>query len=177
MATLSEIPTLRTERLMLRAFRAGDLDGLAAMNADSGVRRFLYGGRQITREVCWAQITAALGEWALRGYGLFTIEADGRFAGRVGVLHPLECPEPELAYALDASFRGRGLAAEAVAAARDWAFEQFGFTRMASFIPPVNARSARVAERLGAVKEGTITLRGFVADWWGHRRPEAGVVV
>lgn len=42
---------------------------------------------------------------------------------------------------------------------------------------PVNARSARVAERAGAVKEGTITLRGLVADWWVHRRPGAGVVV
>jgi len=177
MATLIEIPTLRTERLVLRAFRAGDLDGLAAMNADPDVRRFLYGGREITRDECWAQITTALGQWGLRGYGLFAFEADGRFAGRVGVLHPLEWPEPELAYALDASFRGRGLAAEAVTAVRDWAFEQFGFTRMASFILPVNARSARVAERLGAVKEGTITLRGFVADWWVHRRPGGGVVV
>jgi RimJ/RimL family protein N-acetyltransferase len=42
MATLIEIPTLRTERLVLRAFRADDLDGLAAMNADPDVQRFLY---------------------------------------------------------------------------------------------------------------------------------------
>jgi RimJ/RimL family protein N-acetyltransferase len=108
---------------------------------------------------------------------LFAVEADGQFAGRIGVLHPLEWPEPELAYALDAPFRGRGLAREAVAAVRGWAFEQFGFTRLASFILPVNTRSARVAERLGAVKEGTIALRGFVADRWVHTRPGAGVVV
>jgi hypothetical protein len=30
---------------------------------------------------------------------------------------------------------------------------------------------------LGAVKEGTIDLRGFVADWWVHRPPGAAVVV
>lgn len=108
---------------------------------------------------------------------MFAVEADGQFAGRIGVLHPLEWPEPELAYALDAPFRGRGLAREAVAAVRGWAFEQFGFTRLASFILPVNTRSARVAERLGAVKEGTIALRGFVADRWVHTRPGAGVVV
>jgi RimJ/RimL family protein N-acetyltransferase len=62
MATLIEIPTLRTERLVLRAFRAGDLDGLAAMNADPDVQRFLYGGQRITREACWAQMTTALGQ-------------------------------------------------------------------------------------------------------------------
>ena len=177
MATLIEIPTLRTERLVLRAFRAGDLDGLAAMNADPDVQRFLYGGRAITREACWAEIATALGQWGLRGYGLFAVEADGRFAGRIGVLHPLEWPEPELAYALDASFRGRGLATEAVGAVRDWAFEQFAFTRIASFIVPANPRSARVAERLGAVKEGTITLRGLATAWWVHRRPASVVVV
>jgi RimJ/RimL family protein N-acetyltransferase len=177
MTTLIEIPTLRTPRLVLRAFRASDLDGLAAMNADPDVQHFLYAGRALTRGECWIQMAAAIGQWGLRNYGLFAVEADGRFAGRVGVLHPLEWPEPELAYALDAPFRGQGLATEAVTAVRDWAFARFGFARMASFILPANARSARVAARLGAVKEGTIELRGFVADWWVHRPAGAGVVV
>src|SRR5580704_9342336 len=34
MGTLIEIPTLRTEHLTLRAFRASDFDGYAAMQAD-----------------------------------------------------------------------------------------------------------------------------------------------
>lgn len=177
MTTLIEIPTLRTRRLVLRAFRAADLDGLAAMTADPEVRRFLYAGRAVTRGECWIQMAAAIGQWGLRGYGLFAVEADGRFAGRIGVLHPLEWPEPELAYALDAPFRGQGLATEAVAAVRDWAFARFGLARIASFILPTNARSAAVAARLGAVKEGTIELRGVVADWWVHRPPGAGVTV
>ncbi|HEY1930588.1 MAG TPA: GNAT family N-acetyltransferase [Acetobacteraceae bacterium] len=174
---LIEIPTLRTEHLVLRAFRLDDLDGLAAMNADPEVQRFLYGGQMVTREQCWMQMTMAVGQWGLRGYGLFAVEAEGRFAGRIGLLHPLEWPEPELAYALDAPFRGRGLAAEAVAAVRDWAFARFGFERLASFILPANARSAGVAKRLGAVREGTVELRGFVADWWVHRPAGVGVVV
>jgi len=177
MTTLIEIPTLRTPRLVLRAFRAADLDGLAALNADAEVRHFLYAGRALTREECWMQMAWAVGQWGLRGYGFFAVEADGIFAGRIGVLHPLDWPEPELAYALDAPFRGRGLATEAVAAVRDWAFARFGFTRMASFILPANARSAGVATRLGAVKEGTIALRGFTADWWVHRPAGAGVEV
>ena len=171
MSTLIEIPTLRTARLVLRAFNAADLDGMVAMNADPAVRHFLNAGRAVTREDCWVQMAAATGLWGLRGYGLFAVEADGCFAGRIGVLHPLEWPEPELAYALDAPFRGQGLATEAVAAVRDWAFARFGFERMASFILPSNLRSVGVATRLGAVKEGTITLRGITADWWVHRPP------
>lgn len=177
MTTVIEIPTLRTPRLMLRAFRATDLDGLMTMNAEPEVRRFLYADRQMTREDAWAQMAMAIGQWGLRGYGFFAVEAEGRFAGRIGVLHPVEWPEPELAYALDAPFRGRGLAAEAVAAVRDWAFARFGFTRLASFILPENVRSAGVAARLGAVKEGTVELRGFVADRWVFRPSGSRVVV
>jgi RimJ/RimL family protein N-acetyltransferase len=169
MTTQIEIPTLRTARLILRAFRAADLDGLAAMNADPDVRHYLYAGREVTCGDTWIQMAAAIGQWGLRGYGFFAVEAEGRFAGRIGVLHPLEWPEPELAYALDAPFRGQGLATEAVAAVRDWAFARLGFARLASFILPTNARSAGVAARLGAVKEGTVELRGFVADRWVHR--------
>src|SRR6185437_7379906 len=113
-------------------------------------------------------MTMAVGQWGLRGYGFFAVEAEGRFAGRIGVLHPLEWPEPELAYALEAPFRGRGLASEAEGAVRDWAFARFGWGRLASFILPANERSAGVAARLGAVKQGTVELRGFVAARWVH---------
>jgi RimJ/RimL family protein N-acetyltransferase len=177
MTTTIEIPALRTRRLVLRAFRATDMDGLAAMNADPDVRHFLYAGRELTREDAWLQMTTAIGQWGLRGYGMFAVESDGRFAGRIGVLHPLEWPEPELAYALDAPFRGQGLAAEAVAAVRDWAFARLGFTRLASFILPANLRSAGVAARLGAVKQGTVDIRGFVADRWVHPAAGTGVIV
>ena len=121
MSTTFEIPTLRTERLTLRAFRAADLDALAAMQANPEVRRFL-GGNLLSRAEAWALMERILGQWALRGYGMFAVEAEGRCAGWAGVLHPLEWPEPELAYSLDQPFWGRGLATEAARAARDWAF-------------------------------------------------------
>ena len=96
----------------------------------------------------------------------------GHCAGWAGVLHPLEWPEPELAYSLDQPFWGRGIATEAVRAARDWAFARLGVVRLASFIMPDNVRSARVAEKLGAVRDGTTTIRGFQVEWWVHRRAQ-----
>ena len=169
MSVTFEIPTLRTERLTLRAFAASDLDALAAMQANPEVRRFL-GGNLLSRADSWSQMERILGQWALRGYGLFAIEFDRRWAGWAGVLHPLEWPEPEIAYSLDQPFWGGGIATEATQAVRDWAFGRFDFTRLASFIMPENTRSARVAGKLGAVREGTTTIRGFSVDWWVHRR-------
>lgn len=168
MGTTFEIPTLRTGRLELRAFRADDLDALAAMQANAAVRRFLGAGDLLSRAETWGLMERILGQWTLRGYGMFAIEAEGRCAGWAGVLHPLEWPEPELSYSLDQPFWGRGLATEAATAARDWAFATHGFTRLASFIRPANVRSIRVAQKLGAIREGMVELRGLPAEWWVH---------
>ncbi len=170
MTTTFEIPTLKTARLVLRAFRASDIDAWAAMEAEPAVRRY-RGNNLRTRNEAWAVMEASLGQWVLRGYGLFVLEdaADARFAGFAGILHPAEWPEPELAYSLAPAFWGQGLATEAAAAARDWAFARHGFARMASFILPDNAASIRVAEKLGAVREGMLSLRGFQAEWWVYR--------
>ena len=39
-----------------------------------------------------------LGQWALRGYGMWAVEEidGGRFIGSVGIFQPLDWPEPEL---------------------------------------------------------------------------------
>ena len=169
MNTVIEIPTLVTPRLTLRAFRAGDLDPRATMLADMEVMHFL-GGKTRSREETWFTMERDLGQWALRGYGFFAVEVEGGFAGHVGILHLPAWPEPELAWGLASSFWGRGLATEAAQVARDWAFSRFGWTRLVSYILPENIRSRRVAEKLGAAPQGTIVLRGVVADVWVHSK-------
>ncbi len=175
MSTTFEIPTLRSERLELRAFRAEDLDAWSAMEADPEVRRY-RGNNPRTREKSWAAMETSLGQWALRGYGMFALEqaTDGRFVGSAGVLHPMDWPEPELAYALARPFWGVGLAVEAVRVIRQWAFSRRGFSRLASFILPENVRSIRVAQKLGAVRETTLELRGLHAEWWVHHSRPGG---
>jgi RimJ/RimL family protein N-acetyltransferase len=109
--------------------------------------------------------------WALRGYGMWACEKidGGAFVGSVGIFHPLDWPEPEIAYSLDRPFWGQGFATEA-AAARDWLFEHFTLPRAASFIRPDNHASKWVVERLGAVCEGTFELRGSPYEHWVHYR-------
>jgi len=169
MTATFETPTLRTARLTLRAFRASDIDVWAAMGADPEVRRY-RGNNPRSRDESWTAMERILGQWALRGYGLFALERDARFIGFAGVLHPADWPEPELAYSLARDAWGQGFATEAAAVARDWAFATHGFARLASFIIAENIRSIRVAERLGAVREGTATLHGFEVECWVHRR-------
>lgn len=178
MVTTFEIPTLQTDRLVLRAFRAADIDAWAPMEADLEVRRY-RGNKPRSRNEVWGMLETALGQWALRGYGLFAIvlASDGRFAGFAGLLHPADWPEAELSYSLARDFWGRGIATEAARAARDWAFANRGFSRLASFILPDNVRSIRVAQKLGAVRESMVSLRGSEAQWWVHFSPGHGPIV
>jgi hypothetical protein len=81
-----EIPTLTTDRLRLRAFRADDLDAFAAMRANPEVVRYLGTGRPSAPVEVWRMMAAFLGQWALRGYGVWACEKidGGAFIGAVG---------------------------------------------------------------------------------------------
>jgi RimJ/RimL family protein N-acetyltransferase len=170
----SDIPILRTGRLTLRAFRAADLDDYAGIRADPAVARYIGGPHD--RGGARDRIAVMVGQWRLRGYGVLAVEEDatGRVIGHAGLLHPIDWPEPEIAYSLSPARWGRGFATEAARAVRDWAFATHPFPRLASFIAPDNVRSIRVAEKLGAAPEGAFRLRGVEVVLWAHRRPETG---
>ena len=57
---------------------------------------------------------------------------------------------PEIGWMVLPEAEGRGIAAEAARALRDWAYATQGWTTLVSHVHPENARSIRLAERLGA---------------------------
>jgi hypothetical protein len=143
--TIFEIPTLTTDRLRLRAFKASDLDAYAAMQANPEVMRYLIMGRTSTRVEVWRTMATSLGAWALRGYGMWACEKidDATFVGSVGIFHPLDWPEPEIAYSPDRPFWRQGLATEAARALATGCSPTFSCReRPASFGPTITARSA-----------------------------------
>lgn len=140
--TTFEVPTLTTARLRLRAFRANDLDAYASMQANPEVTRYL-GGRTLTPLEAWRIMALHLGQWALRGYGMWACEKldGGAFVGYVGVFQPFDWPEPEIAYSLDRPFWGQGFATEGASATRDWLFSHFPLQRVV-FSPTITHRNA-----------------------------------
>jgi len=69
-----------------------------------------------------------------------------------------ENAQPELGWTLARRHWGNGYASEASLAVRDWARSERGIGRLISLINPVNTASQRVAERLGAHPEETVSL-------------------
>lgn len=164
------IPELFTDRLVLRPFRAADLDPYAAICADPEVMRHIGAGGPVGRDVAWRQMALHLGEWTLRGYGTWALErrADGALLGRAGFLHPEGWPGVELAWLLARPAWGQGLAFEAVRAARDFGRRRLGVERPISLIRPDNARSIALAERLGAMREDELSFLGGATLRYRH---------
>jgi RimJ/RimL family protein N-acetyltransferase len=151
---------IETKRLLLRELREDDAPAYAQMCADPEVMRYV-GGELLSADDAWRQLAMLVGHWTLRGFGMWAVEdRAGDFVGRVGLHFPLGWPERELGWALARKHWGQGYALEAAAAVRDHAFRDRQRPRLASFIHPENARSIRLAERLGGQPQGTADLRG-----------------
>jgi RimJ/RimL family protein N-acetyltransferase len=163
---------LETERLLLRVPKPEDAAEAAGLLGDPEVMRWL-GGETVPAEAAPAVVEKWIARWDANGCGPFSIvrREDGRWIGRTGILvwdvrtwtHTTfatagEHAQPELGWALAHEHWGRGYAAEAVRAARDWAFCELEVQQLVSVIAPGNLRSQRLAERLGATPGETVSL-------------------
>ena len=159
---------LETERLRLRQLRESDQDALARFYADPEMTRYL--GGPVDAGEAWHWLLAAIGHWSVRGYGYFALDekASGAFCGAVGLIMHFDWPELEMGWRVFREYQGRGYATEAGRRVRAYAYETIGTKTLVSYIDPENAPSMRVAERLGARHDGTITLRGRPAEVYRH---------
>ena len=149
---MTAIPVLTTERLTLRAPRLADFEPYAAFFASA--RAGLERGRK-DRAGAWKEFATVAGQWVLYGHGGFSIEerTTGVYLGEAGVFHEDGYPEPELGWMVVAEAEGKGIAHEAALEVRRWAYGALGLDTLVSYIDPANARSIRLAERLGAVRD------------------------
>jgi RimJ/RimL family protein N-acetyltransferase len=144
-----EAPLIRTERLLLRPYRAPDFEHLLAIYASD--RSQFIGGRLRPRQV-WDGFMNVIGHWPVHGFGGWAVELSGTgdLVGEVAVHHPVDYPEVELGWLLFDGFEGKGYATEAAAAARNFAFREAGVSSLVSYIDPDNHPSRRLAERMDA---------------------------
>jgi len=152
------VPTIETERLLLRPWRpAADLDGLAALNADPAVMRWVAPNRPLRRDETAELLERIVRHWDEHGFGLWAVvprhEPDAACVGFAGLaipsFLPAVLPAVEVGWRLAPAWWNRGLATEAALASVRYGFETLGLSAMISIIEPGNERSLRVAEKLG----------------------------
>jgi len=155
-----DIPTLETERLVLRPLRPDDFEAYAAFyQTDRSVNR----SGPMTRDQAWENFAAEIGHWTLRGYGFWGVDekATGSFCGMVGLYNPEGWPAPEVGWLVWDRFEGKGIAREAAVRARAYAYEALKWPQIVSCIRDGNIRSIKLAERLGAKLDRRVPRPGL----------------
>ncbi|NJM83817.1 MAG: GNAT family N-acetyltransferase [Tabrizicola sp.] len=158
------LPEIETARLRLRAVRLVDFDAWAEILTGPAAPHI---GGPFSRDEAFVEFAAATGMWLLRGFGPWAVELreSGDLLGFVLIGFEPGDHEAELGYLFRPKAEGQGFATEAAAAARDHVFAALKLDRLASYVAPENTPSIRVAERLGASLEGTLSGCGI----WVHR--------
>ena len=146
---MQPIPTLTTERLLLRAPRVDDFPAFARLLASP---RAHYLGGPYTPPAAWGALCHDVACWQWFGHGglMIDLRGTGESVGQVRINDGPLFPEKELGWQLYEGHERRGYATEAAMALKDWAIRTLRLDRLVSYVHPDNHRSIAVAGRLGA---------------------------
>ena len=148
-------PKIRTGRLLLRRWRAEDVEPFAAICGDPEVMRYIGSGAIRTHEQVVLSVQAFERDWEENGYGLFAVErvGGGQMIGFTGLANPTFLPEilpaVELGWRFARSAWGNGYATEAAKAALDFALARLRLPEVVSIYQANNHASARIVQKLG----------------------------
>lgn len=147
------VPTIESERLILRDWRDGDVEAWVAMNADPRVTEFF--GKTYTREFSTSSAQKIRQLLERDGHGWWAVEVRGGapFAGVVALQAvPFEAPftpANEIGWRFAYDQWGHGYATEGARAALSHAFHVLDWPEVVAFTAVPNVRSQRVMQRLG----------------------------
>lgn len=143
------LPTLTTERLILRAYLRHDLDGLRAILDDAEVKAHVGGPRTESDLQRLFQSFLAMEPGApLEVWGVWRQDS-GEYVGHAWLKDFAAEGGRELGYLVSASHRSQGVATEMARAVRDYAFAQRHYPRLVSTVDTDNLASIRVLEKAG----------------------------
>ena len=150
------IPTLRTQRLVLRPFSPSDAPAVQRLAGDREVASTtLTIPHPYEDGMAEAWIEGRASAWAEKKALTLavTTEADG-LVGAMGLHLELEHLRAELGYWIGVPFWNRGYATEAAEAVMKFGFEELGLNRIEAEHFTRNPASGRVMEKLGMTPEG-----------------------
>jgi ribosomal-protein-alanine N-acetyltransferase len=166
-------PTLHTDRLRLRPFTDADADALFALHSDAHVLRY-WDSPPWTDPARAQRFIAACRQLAEEGSGTrLALEraSDASFLGwcTLSRWNP-DYRSASMGYCLTRAAWGQGYATEAARSVLGWAFDTLDLNRVQAETDTRNVTSARVLEKLGFVREGTLredcVVNGDVSDSW-----------
>ncbi len=162
---LKDLPTLETERLILRKMVLNDAEAVFAYASNSEVSRYTLWETHRSIEDSRAFLEFATQKYENGGepdWGI-VYRGNGCLVGACGLVNwEAEHARAEVGFVLSREYWGRGLMSEAVRAILRFGFERMNLNRIEARCIAENAASARVMEKAGMVYEGTLRQREYI---------------
>lgn len=162
---LKDLPTLETERLILRKMILNDAEAVFAYASNSEVSRYTLWETHRSIEDSRAFLEFATQKYENGGepdWGI-VYRGNGCLVGACGLVNwEAEHARAEVGFVLSREYWGRGLMSEAVRAILRFGFERMNLNRIEARCIAENAASARVMEKAGMVYEGTLRQREYI---------------
>ena len=162
---LKDLPTLETERLILRKMVLNDAEAVFAYASNSEVSRYTLWETHRSIEDSRAFLEFATQKYENGGepdWGI-VYRGNGCLVGACGLVNwEAEHARAEVGFVLSREDWGRGLMSEAVRAILRFGFERMNLNRIEARCIAENAASARVMEKAGMVYEGTLRQREYI---------------
>lgn len=145
------IPTIKTSRLILRAFTEEDIDSFQHVLTEKDVLRYFPNSKPPSRSQVEKMVAGQLKHWQEHGYGWWAVEPrkESKFIGWCGLQYLPETDEIEVAYLLSRAYWGQGLATEAAQASLRYGFDVLGLQSIVGIVHREHNASQRVLEKLG----------------------------
>jgi ribosomal-protein-alanine N-acetyltransferase len=162
---LKDLPTLETDRLILRKMTSDDAEAVFAYASDPEVTHYVSWETHLSIEDSKAFLDLATSKYESGGepdWGI-VYKGDHRFVGTCGIVfwEPYHA-RAELGYTLSRDYWGRDLMAEAVRAMISFGFKEMNLNRIEARCIAENVASARVMEKAGMLYEGTLRQRELI---------------
>lgn len=174
----TRLPTLTTERLVLRPVTVDDLDVMVELNGDPAVMAYVRGRAATAQETAdeWRRRLDQQSD-AARGLGYWAGFERGSFVGWWSASSFAGRPEVSgVGYRLTAAAWGQGLATEGARVMVDQAFARPEIDRVFASTMGAHTGSRRVLEKLGMTHTASWAAQGK-DEVPGHRDGEVGYEV
>ena len=172
---MNKIPTIKSERLILRPFRLTDAPHVQRLAGDKAIA-------DTTLAIPHPYPDGAAESWIKTHHELFAqgkelhfaIERrdDGRLLGAIGLVNIEPDHQAELGYWIGREYWKQGYATEAARQVINYAFSRLGLRRVHAGYLARNPASGRVLEKIGMTREGI--RRNHLLKWG---KPEDLVLV
>lgn len=157
------LPTLYTERLMLRPISILDADDMyeyaktpyVGPQAGWAPHQTISETMGIIKNMIDNKPYYELGNWAI------VFQENGRMIGTIELYNHVYQYKAELGYALNPDYWGLGIVPEATREVLNYGFNFLKLKRIEVGVFPDNHQSVRVCEKLGFVKEG-VARKGYL---------------